>query len=59
MYWQILPENPYGGFDNPPGILLQNTEMAGLRETYVTMLDTIMELKLQEYENVIRVKNQN
>jgi len=30
--------------------------MAGLRETYVTMLDTIMELKLQEYENVIRVK---
>lgn len=39
-----------------PEYSCKNTEMAGLRETYVTMLDTIMELKLQEYENVIRVK---
>ena len=39
-----------------PEYSCKNTEMAGLRETYVTMLDTLMELKLQEYENVIRVK---
>ena len=39
-----------------PVYFCKNREMAGLRETYITMLDKLMELKLQEYENVIRIK---
>lgn len=33
-----------------------NMEMTDLKETYITMLDTIMDLKVKEYERVIQVK---
>lgn len=40
-----------------PGYSCKNKEMSELKDTYVTMLDTIMELKLQEYERIIQVKD--
>lgn len=45
-----------GDLTSRPAYFCKNREMTGLRETYITMLDKIMELKLQEYENVIRIK---
>lgn len=40
-----------------PEYACKNKEMSELREAYVTMLDTIMELKVQEYERIIQVKD--
>lgn len=45
-----------GNLETRPAYSCRNMELTGLREAYVTMLDTIMRLKLQEYENVIRIK---
>ncbi len=40
-----------------PEYTCKNKEMSELKDTYVKMLDTIMELKVQEYERIIQVKD--
>lgn len=40
-----------------PQYTCKNKEMSELKDTYVTMLNTIMELKVQEYERIIQVKD--
>ena len=39
-----------------PRYSCRNVEMDQLKDTYVTMLDTIIDLKMKEYERVIQVK---
>lgn len=45
-----------GDLNVRPQYSCRNKEMSGLREAYVTMLDTITQLKMQEYESVIQIK---
>lgn len=40
-----------------PQYICKNKEMSDLKDAYVTMLDTIMELKVQEYERIIQLKD--
>ncbi len=40
-----------------PQYVCRNKEMSELRDAYVMMLDTITELKIQEYERIIQVKD--
>lgn len=45
-----------GNLSIRPEFSCGNVEMTELKETYATMLDTIMDLKVKEYERVIQVK---
>lgn len=40
-----------------PSFKCRNKEMQDLKQAYITMLDTIMKLKVQEYEQVIQIKD--
>lgn len=40
-----------------PQYVCRNKEMSELRDAYVMMLDTITELKIQEYKRIIQVKD--
>ena len=46
-----------GSLDVRPDYICRNREMLELKDTYIMMLDTIMELKVQQYEKVIQVKD--
>lgn len=46
-----------GNMSIRPRFTCKNKEMSELRDACVTMLDTIMELKVQEYERIIQVKD--
>lgn len=46
-----------GSLDVRPDYICRNKEMLELKDTYIMMLDTIMELKVQQYEKVIQVKD--
>lgn len=46
-----------GNLDVRPQYQCWNSEMIELKDTYVMMLDTIMDLKVKEYEKVIQVKD--
>lgn len=46
-----------GDLSNRPFFQCRNREMQELKQAYVTMLDTIIRLKVQEYERVIQMKD--